>query len=75
MNIKITLEKKEYDLILKLIQPEINECEKMNNYGGDYGENLRFIKHKINYHIKEKFETSSWAGQWPWASHSDEIAY
>jgi hypothetical protein len=47
MTIKITLEKKEYNLILKLIQPEVDECEKMNNYGGDYGENLRNIKYKI----------------------------
>ena len=47
MTIKITLEKKEYNLILKLIQPEVDECEKMNNYGGNYGENLRNIKYKI----------------------------
>ena len=54
MPIKIILEKKEYDLILKLIQPEINQCEKENNYGGDYGENLREIKQKIFYSIKLK---------------------
>ena len=47
MTIKITLEKKEYNLILKLIQPEVDECQEMNNYGGDYGENLRNIKYKI----------------------------
>jgi len=56
MDIKLTLQKKEYDLILKLIQPKIDECEKMNNYGGDYGENLRFIKHKIIYCIKENIQ-------------------
>ena len=54
MPIKIILEKKEYDLILKLIQPEINQCEKENNYGGDYGETLREIRHAILYGIKEE---------------------
>jgi|TARA_R110000803_G_scaffold47767_1_gene99479 CRISPR/Cas system-associated protein Cas5 (RAMP superfamily) len=52
MTIKITLEKKEYDLILKLIQPKINQCEEENNYGGDYGETLREIKYAILYGIK-----------------------
>lgn len=47
MEIKLTLIKSEYDLILKMIQPQIDECETMNNYGGDYGENLREIKYKI----------------------------
>jgi hypothetical protein len=54
MEIKITLTKSEYDLILKMIQPEIDECETMNAYGGDYGENLREIKHKILFSIKLK---------------------
>ena len=43
---KLTLDKNECQLILKLIQPGIDECEKMNNYGGNYGENLRNIKAK-----------------------------
>ena len=54
MTIKITLEKKEYNLILKLIQPEVDECQEMNNYGGDYGETLREIRHAILYGIKEE---------------------
>jgi len=54
MEIKLTLRKSEYDLILKMIQPEIDECETMNNYGGDHGENLREIKQKIFYSIKLK---------------------
>tara|TARA_R100001443_G_scaffold117105_1_gene139949 strand:- start:3514 stop:3708 length:195 start_codon:yes stop_codon:yes gene_type:complete len=54
MEIKITLRKSEYDSILKMIQPEIDECETMNNYGGDHGENLREIKQKIFYSIKLK---------------------
>ena len=52
----MTLEEKEYDLILKLIQPKIDECEKMNNYGGDYGDNLRNIKYKMNERSKAQRE-------------------
>ena len=56
MSIKIILDETETELILDLINSEIDDCEKENNYGGNYGENLLFLRNKMNERSKAQTE-------------------